>query len=67
MKLTTPAIASAPYKAEAPSVRTSTRSMAEIGMAFRSMPAANPVSVGPRTREAVSVQQHQRACLADVV
>jgi len=34
--LITPAIASEPYCAEAPSRSTSTRSMAEIGIEFRS-------------------------------
>ncbi len=35
MKLTTPAIASAPYSADAPSLSTSTRSTADSGMPFR--------------------------------
>src|SRR5882762_3527631 len=36
--LTTPAMASEPYCADAPSRRTSTRSTAPLGMAFRSTP-----------------------------
>ncbi len=47
MKLTTPAIASEPYSAEAPSASTSMRSIAEIGMLFRSMAFDAPVSVWP--------------------
>jgi hypothetical protein len=39
MKLTTPAIASAPYNADAPSVNNSTRSIADNGIKFRSKPA----------------------------
>jgi len=39
MKLITPAIASEPYTAEAPSLRTSTRSMAENGMTARFWPS----------------------------
>ena len=38
MKLITPPMASVPYSAEAPSRRTSTRSMAAKGMVFRSTP-----------------------------
>ncbi len=40
MKLTTPATASAPYTAEAPPVRTSTRSTRGVGMKFRSAATA---------------------------
>ena len=36
MKLITPAMASEPYTAEAPSLKISMRSMAEIGMLFKS-------------------------------
>ena len=38
-RLITPAIASDPYWAAAPSLRTSMRSIAAIGMAFMSVPA----------------------------
>lgn len=46
--LITPAIASEPYNAEAPSRSTSTRSIAEVGMAFRST-AAEPRPMEPLT------------------
>ena len=42
MKLITPPMASEPYKAEAPSFSTSTRSMAPAGMLLRSTPASSP-------------------------
>ena len=46
MKLTTPATASAPYTAEAPPVRMSTRSTSEVGMKFRSAETAPIDEVG---------------------
>jgi hypothetical protein len=45
---TTPAMASEPYCAEAPSRRTSMRSTATVGMAFRST-AAEPRPIEPLT------------------
>ena len=44
MKLITPAIASDPYTAEAPSFRTSTRSIAVIGMTERFTPCTPLIS-----------------------
>ena len=64
--LTTPAIASEPYCADAPSRRTSMRSMALAGMAFRSTPLEpRRHAVGERVDErrlvaAQAVDQHQR-------
>src|SRR5258708_30415919 len=46
MKLTTPATASAPYTAEAPPVRMSTRSTSEVGTKFRSAATAEIDEVG---------------------
>ena len=46
--LITPAMASEPYRAEAPSRRTSMRSTATVGMAFRST-AAEPRPIEPLT------------------
>ena len=46
MTLTTPPTASDPYTAEAPSLRTSTRSMTEAGMELRSAEALAPVPPG---------------------
>src|SRR6266851_3806099 len=50
MMFTTPAIASEPYTAEAPSFRTSIRSIAAVGMVFRSTEESAPVPPGTMRR-----------------
>ena len=54
-KLTTPAIASEPYSADAPSVSTSMRSIALIGIAFRLMRLPEPEGATRRPFNSTSV------------
>src|SRR3954470_12134230 len=59
MKLTTPATASAPYTADAPPVRMSTRSTSEVGMKLRSAEteAIDEVGLPPiRRRPSISTR-----------
>ena len=50
MMFTTPAMASEPYTAEAPSLRISMRSTEAVGMEFRSTEASAPVPPGTMRR-----------------
>ncbi len=52
--LTTPAMASDPYSAEAPSLRISMRSIDAVGMEFRSTDASAPVPPGTNRRPLTS-------------
>ncbi len=56
MMFTTPAMASEPYTAEAPSLRTSTRSMAAVGIEFRSTEESAPVPPGTNRRPFISTR-----------